>query len=92
MPVIIEQQIKLSDNTLLNVSTAKHGLVPKAPGGTTQFLRSDGSWASGGGGATTLAALTDVLLTDVQDGDMLCYDNALGKWVNGGVIDLGGPF
>ena len=33
------------DNTDLNVSTSKHGLTPKAPNDTKQFLRGDGTWA-----------------------------------------------
>lgn len=32
------------DNTDLDVSTAKHGLCPKAPNDTTKFLRGDGGW------------------------------------------------
>jgi hypothetical protein len=42
------------DNTDLDVSTAKHGLCPKLPGGTTNFFREDGTWqpASGGSGLT----------------------------------------
>lgn len=42
------------DNTDLNASTSVHGLLRKLPGGTTTFLRGDGSFASvtssGGGG------------------------------------------
>jgi hypothetical protein len=34
------------DNTDLDVSTSKHGLMPKLPGGTTNFYRADGSFAS----------------------------------------------
>ena len=33
------------DNTDLNVSITKHGLCPKAPNDTNQFLRGDGTWA-----------------------------------------------
>lgn len=32
------------DNTDLNASTSKHGLLPKLGGGTTNFLRADGTW------------------------------------------------
>ena len=34
------------DNTDLNVSITKHGLCPKAPNLTTQYLRGDASWAT----------------------------------------------
>lgn len=33
------------DNTDLNATTAKHGLCPKLGGGTTNYLRADGTWA-----------------------------------------------
>ncbi|MDD5367453.1 MAG: hypothetical protein PHQ40_00345 [Anaerolineaceae bacterium] len=32
------------DNTDLNASTVKHGLMQRYPGGTTTFLRADGAW------------------------------------------------
>lgn len=47
-----------SDTTIANVSTSAHGLTPKLPGGTTSFLRGDGSWAP-----TTAAALLAVTRT-----------------------------
>lgn len=34
------------DNTDLDASTSKHGLLKKLPGGTTTFLRGDGSFAA----------------------------------------------
>jgi hypothetical protein len=34
------------DNTDLNALTTKHGLLPKLGGGTTNFLRADGTWAA----------------------------------------------
>jgi hypothetical protein len=34
------------DNTDLNASTLKHGLLPKLPGNTTTFLRGDGTFAA----------------------------------------------
>jgi hypothetical protein len=34
------------DNTDLNASTTAHGLMQKYPGGTTTFLRADGSFAA----------------------------------------------
>lgn len=36
------------DNTDLNASTSAHGLLPKLPGGSTNFLREDGAWSSPG--------------------------------------------
>lgn len=34
------------DNTDLNASLSKHGLMQKYPGGTTTYLRADGSWSA----------------------------------------------
>lgn len=47
----------LTDNTTNDVSTSKHGLVPKAPNDTTKFLRGDASWAVPSGGATFITAI-----------------------------------
>lgn len=43
---VTETIISLSDNTTNDVSTSKHGFVPKAPNDTTKFLRGDGTWAT----------------------------------------------
>ena len=42
---VTEGKLGLSDNTTGDLSTARHGLAPKAPNLTTQFLRGDASWA-----------------------------------------------
>jgi hypothetical protein len=53
-----------------------------APGGA--------DWeAGGGGGSSTLAALTDVHETSPADGDLLAYDAGSGKWVNSGNLKIG---
>ncbi len=45
-----------TDVTTLNATTSLHGLLLKLGGGTTNFLRADGTWAApGGGGAVTRA-------------------------------------
>ena len=41
------------DNTDLDSSTSRHGLLPKLGGGTTNFLRADGNWAAAGGQSFT---------------------------------------
>jgi hypothetical protein len=43
---VVEADISLSDNTTNDVSTTKHGFVPKAPNDTTKVLRGDGTWAT----------------------------------------------
>ena len=55
------QAIKLDDfaapddNTDLNATTARHGLLPKLANNTVQFMRADGNWAIPNGGFTTTA-------------------------------------
>jgi hypothetical protein len=54
--VTAAQTIKLDDfaapddNTDLDVSTSKHGLMKKLPGGTANFYRADGNFAAPAGG------------------------------------------
>ena len=45
------------DNTTLNATTTYHGLCPKLGGGTTNFLRADGSWAVPSGAAHDVLTL-----------------------------------
>lgn len=42
----------------------------------------DQNLGGGGGGSSTLAGLTDVVLSALQDGNFLRYDATLRKWVN----------
>lgn len=46
------------DNTDLDATTVRHGLLPKLGGGTSNFLRADGTWAApvGGGSGTSIPA------------------------------------
>lgn len=48
---VTEAKQTLADNTTHDVSTTKHGYVPKAPNDTTKFLRGDGTWAVPPGGS-----------------------------------------
>ena len=41
---LVESGLTLSDITTNNVTTSKHGFVPKAPNDTTKFLRGDATW------------------------------------------------
>jgi len=40
-----DTDINLSDTTINNVSTTKHGFVPKLPNDTSRYFRGDGRWA-----------------------------------------------
>jgi hypothetical protein len=46
------------DNTDLNASTSTHGLLQKLPGGTTTFLRADGTFATPPGTGSGITELT----------------------------------
>jgi hypothetical protein len=58
------------DNTDLDATTLKHGLLPKLGGGTSNFLRADGTWNAPAGGAhdavTLAATVTDILSLSTQ--------------------------
>lgn len=41
-----------TDVTTLDATTGAHGLLPKLGGGTTNFLRADGTWATPAGGSS----------------------------------------
>lgn len=47
------------DNTDLDATTSKHGLLPKLGGGTANFLRADGSWAAPAGGSDRTLVFSD---------------------------------
>ena len=49
---VTEDQLSIADNTTKNASTSMHGFLPKLPGGTTDFLRADGTFAAPGGGVS----------------------------------------
>lgn len=46
---ITDANLSTSDITTNDVSTTKHGFVPKAPNDTSKYLRGDGTWATAGG-------------------------------------------
>lgn len=51
---VTEGDLELSDVTTGDVSTLEHGFAPKSPGGTTKFLRADGTWDVPPGGTGSL--------------------------------------
>jgi hypothetical protein len=59
------------DNTDLDATTGRHGLLPKLGGGSSNFLRADGTWAAPAGGAhdalTLAASVTDVFSLSTQE-------------------------
>lgn len=62
------------DNTDLNASTTRHGLLLKLGGGSTNFLRADGTWAVPSGGTPAAHASTH----HSGGGDQVDHDSLLG--------------
>ena len=63
------------DNTDLNASTSVHGLMQKYPGGTSNFLRADGTFASPGASSTNIKqAEIDFGATPVCEASFLITD------------------
>jgi hypothetical protein len=63
-----------ADNTTADATTGHHGLLPKLGGGTTNFLRADGTWNAPGGGG--LGAWTDYTPTWGSDATAPTLGNA----------------
>lgn len=84
--------ISATDTTYNDFAGSVHGLVPPASSGdANKFLKSDGTWASGAGGASALEDLTDVNITTPSNNQVLQYDSTSQKWINasggGGFIE-----
>lgn len=65
------------DNTDLNASTSTHGLLFKLGGGTTNFLRADGTWAAPGAATgarsvTVIVAANDATAAEKAGADYTC--------------------
>jgi len=60
------------DNTDLNATTGRHGLLPKLGGGTTNFLRADGTWAAPTSGSPVP---TGVVTADSTTGNIFASDS-----------------
>lgn len=89
------------DNIDLDASTSKHGLLLKLGGGTTNYLRADGTWAAPSGSshdAVTLdATVTDVLslltqeinAVDATADKVVVWDESDGKLTYKTIADAG---
>jgi hypothetical protein len=93
--VVDPTEIKLDDlgapddNTDLNATTSVHGLLLKLGGGSTNFLRADGTWAApsgGGGGAPTAAEY----ITAAAHADLSAEIVIPGLAAHGSIAGLGG--
>jgi len=73
------------DNTDLDATTGVHGLLPKLGGGTTNFLRADGTWnapAGGGSGDVVGPAIA-------TDNALARFDSTTGKLIQDGPVLVG---
>lgn len=77
-------RLAATDMTGATASTAgTHGLVPApAAGDDTKFLGGDGTWKDV---PAELSRLSDVVLTNPADGQLLRYNATSQKWENAGV-------
>ena len=66
------------DNTDLNATTSYHGLLPKLGGGTTNFLRADGSWSTPVGAGDVVGPASAV------DDRIATFDLTTGKLLQDG--------
>lgn len=68
-PIALDTLAAPTDITTLNATTSQHGLLPKLGGGTTNFLRADGTWAAppGGGGSSISDPLVIYVRSDGSD-------------------------
>lgn len=81
-----------ADVTLPLFTSTDAGLVPASGGGTTNFLRADGTWAAPpAGGSVALNDLTDVTITGAAEGQSLIKSST--DWVNQTAMTVTlGPF
>lgn len=79
-PIKLDDLATPDDNTDLNATTLRHGLLPKLSGVSTEFLAGDGSWAtpSGGGGGGLEESMVLKLVDQTKSEDaVLADDNEL---------------
>jgi len=97
--VIIDDSDNVSGivNLTLTGTTTLGGVAytwPAADGTNGYALTTNGagtmSWtAAGGGGATTLAGLTDTTIASSEDNDFLAYDSTSGNYINQSYAEAG---
>jgi len=97
----LDQLAAPTDVTTLNATTTAHGLLSKLPGGTTAFLREDGTWQTPAGGSATIASArvtadrttTSATLAAVTDLAIAIGANETWSFeanINGGCDNTGG--
>jgi hypothetical protein len=80
---ISDATISTSDITTNNATTSKHGFLPKLGGGTTNFLRADGTWAApSGGGGSGSSVFTASTTVDFGTSDDLVSATVAATWAD----------
>lgn len=91
---VVEDLTGTQATTLLDVfTTSLKGLAPASGGGTTNFLRADGTWAAPGGGGTPGGSDTHIQFNDGGafggSSNLTWNDNTLA--INGGTVTASTP-
>ena len=77
---VAESEVTFTDITTNDVSTTKHGFVPKAPNDTTKFLRGDATWAVPSVTVVTRKTADEsVTSATLQDDDHLSFSIAANE-------------
>jgi len=71
----LDDLVTPDDNTDLDATTGRHGLLPKLGGGTTNFLRADGTWAAPTAQGSTATPVTGPYVSSHDD-----ERGAVGAW------------
>lgn len=85
---IPESDISFTDITTGDVSTLKHGYIPKLSGSATDVFKGDGTWGSGGGASSDarLAGFyTDATTVGTGVTDLYTYTITAGTFSNDGM-------
>lgn len=78
-PIKLDELAAPTDITTLDADTSKHGLMKKFPGGTTNFLRADGAFATPPGGGSVTAPF----MGDQAPGSFTVVTGQFGLHANG---------
>lgn len=78
----IDDLVQGEDNTDLDSSTTRHGLLPKLAGGTTKYLRADGTWQTPPGGSGGTGDVTGP--ESATSGNVAVFADGTGKVLSDG--------
>lgn len=79
LTTVIESNLLFTDITTANSTTSQHGLLPKLGGGSTNFLRADGTWATPPGTGLTTVIESNLSFTDITTANATTSQHGLLK-------------